>query len=47
MTRWGMLLLAAYIALAMSRLEERTAVRTAVAITAAVFLVVGLRRGVL
>jgi hypothetical protein len=46
-TRWGMLLLAAYIALAMSRLDERTAVRTAVTITAAVFVVVGLRRGVL
>jgi hypothetical protein len=42
-----MLLLAAYVALAMSRLDERTAVRTAVALTAAVFLVVGIRRGVL
>jgi hypothetical protein len=39
-----MLLLVAYVALAMSRLDERTAVRRAVLLTVAVLLVVGIRR---
>jgi hypothetical protein len=43
-TRWGELLLAAYVALAVSKLDERTAVRTAVILTVAVLLVVGVRR---
>ena len=47
MTRWGMLLLAVYVALALSKLDERTAVRTAVAVTAVVLLAVGVRRGAL
>ena len=47
MTRWGILLLAAFIALAMSRLDERTAVRTAVGLTVAVLLAVGVRKGAL
>jgi len=44
MTRWGMLLLAAYVALALSRLDERTAVRTAVVFTAAVLVAVSVRK---
>jgi hypothetical protein len=45
--RWGMFLLAAYIALALSRLDERTAVRTAVVLTAVVLVAVGVRKGAL
>jgi len=40
-------LLAAYIALALSRLDERTAVRTAVILTAAVMVAVGIKNGAL
>ena len=47
MTRWGMFLLVAYLALALSKVDERTAVRRAVVLTAAVLVVVGVRRGAL
>ena len=47
MTRWGLFLLAAYFALGLSGLDERKAVRTAVILTAAVLVAVGLRRGAL
>ena len=47
MTHWGMFLLAAYIALALSGLGERTAVRTAVVLTAAVMVAVGIQTGAL
>lgn len=47
MTHWGMFLLASYVALAVSRLGERTAVRTAVVLTAAVMVAVGVKTGAL
>jgi hypothetical protein len=46
-TRWGLFLLAAYMVLALSRLDERTAVRTAVILTAAVMVGVGIKNGAL
>lgn len=47
MTRWGLLLLAAYIALGLSGLESRKAVRYAVFLTAIVLVGVGAKNGVL
>jgi hypothetical protein len=47
LTRWGILLLAAYIALGLSGVEMQKAVRYAIAMTAIVVVGVGLRHGAL
>lgn len=47
MTRWGLLLLATYIALGLSGLETRAAVRYAVWITAIVLVGVSVTNGAL
>lgn len=47
MTRWAMLLLAAYLGLALSGLDERKATRIAVVLTAVVVLGVGVKHGAL
>ena len=47
MTRWGALLLLAYLVLGLSNVESRKAVQYAVVVTAAVLLFEGLRTGAL
>jgi hypothetical protein len=47
LTRWAVLLLAAYLALALMDVDERRAVRIAVVATAAVMVGVGVKHGAL